>query len=123
MRQALGNAWSAVSQWAGGLAWWQWGMLLLGIALFLAGLWWLARGREKNNSAVGVSVPTALAAGFAQIFLGFHLIAWTLPAGTSGAFVGMQWWWAVILACCGLVGLSLLIDRLGWDVEPPDQKK
>ncbi len=112
MSQALSDIGAWIGRWAGAMAWWQWLLLPAGLALLVAGLFVLAKRRLPGRAGISVSLPSTLAIGLAHAVLGYHCIAWTLPRGVHGPYVGAPLWWAVLLACAGLVGLSLLIDRL-----------
>ena len=121
MAAAWQTAWSWITTWASGLAWWQWGMLVGGMALVISGFFALNRARTIHDRAEStMTVPAALAAACAQLLVGYHLVIWTLPlsrgagggSGSGGVFVSAQWWWVVVLVAVGMVGLSMAIDRL-----------
>lgn len=136
-------AWA--SRWAGGMAWWQWCLLGLSVPLVMGGFWTLSRARSVSREVIdaarrngphagpeaapalggplswldGLSVNTVLAAAVAQLAVGVHFIAWSMPAGFDHPFLSARWWWALVLGCVLALGLSVALDR--WTTGPRRQ--
>jgi hypothetical protein len=92
-------------------------MALLGGGVVLAGLglWAVASGRGGGRRA-GVwgrlSEPTRLVAGLSLLGLGYHLVVWAFPVGRTPVQLPREHWEWVVVGLVGLVGASVLLDRV-----------
>lgn len=108
------------------------GCILGGALLIGAGIWQLragcprgygtaenrggSNGRTRSgqgHASSGFSVPARLSLAVVSLVVGYHLVAWGVPAawGTPVAFP-RQWWFAVVAVGAAWAGLSVLLDRL-----------
>ncbi|USN98652.1 MAG: hypothetical protein H6810_10855 [Phycisphaeraceae bacterium] len=87
--------------------------VVFGIALIVAGLWAVAMSRRmlREDDVPNPAGPTRLALGVTGLFVGYHLLIWSLP-GWSMVCVPLERWWIVAaVAVLGPAG-SLLAEWL-----------
>lgn len=91
-------------------------MALLGGGAVLAGLglWGVASGRGGRRAGVWgrLSEPTRLVAGLSLLGLGYHLAVWAFPVGRAAVQLPREHWEWVVVGVVGLVGASMLLDRI-----------
>jgi hypothetical protein len=111
-----------------------------GVALVLAGLWLIGARRayaprdDADSTDAprgllpraarwrdGLSEGTRLALGMAAALAGYHVMAWTAPAGWFWLHVPWERAWLLVLALVAGVGASLLADRLERDNAGPER--
>lgn len=83
---------------AGALA----GAVVMGASLVL-----IRAGRSGRRTS-----PTRLTTGVCGLIIGYHVLAWALPADWIALRVPLSRWWAVALVTLVALGGSLLADRL-----------
>lgn len=72
-----------------------------------------ASGVEAGvDAGVPWSAASRVAVGAAMSLVGYHLVVWTLPPGTTSVMIGAPWWWCVLLGAVAMVTLSRAIDRI-----------
>ena len=83
----------------------------MGIGLLVAGLLVvrLARRALRSDGAHDNSGPTRLTVGMTCLFVGYHAVVWSVPAGWSALAVPLDRWWIVV----GIGVLALLGAVLG----------
>lgn len=91
-------------------------VILFGVALFAAGLWWLGGGRWTWLPALGfqprTSLPTRMVVAIVHLVLGYHLVVWSIPGDRRPMqFPRGQWPW-MVLGCAAAIGGSRMLDRL-----------
>lgn len=78
--------------------------LVVGAAVLGAGLWLVrARGTDRGT-------PTRLTVGLAGMIGGYHLVAWSLPAGWLALRVPAERWWVVAGGAALAIIASLIVD-------------
>lgn len=112
---------------------WSWALTAAGAAVLLAGLVVTARARrpveveearregepvppprffvERLFDRLALTTPTIAVIGLGMLALGYHLLAWGLPAGYLALRVPAENWWMLAGGIAALVALSLLVDR------------
>lgn len=95
-------------------------MAIVGVAAFLAGLWFLLLWRPgKKPKALrlaedarpqGLTEPTRLVISLVSLILGYHFIVWNFPPHT-GVQLTRDLWYVWIPLGIAMIGISLLMDR------------
>ena len=70
-------------------------------------------GRTEGDEVVSASPATRYTLGLGLLILGYHAVAWGLPAGVVTMAWPAGWWWALVGLLGGLVGLARWMDR--WE--------
>lgn len=89
----------------------------LGVVAVAAGLW-LVRSRRSDprDEALGhrarLAHPTTMVLGISCLIVGYHLLAYGLPAGWLTARVGVDRLWMLGLGIAVAAGASVVLDRV-----------
>ena len=84
--------------------------LVLGVLLVAAGLGLIVLTRRPLKE--GDAGPTRLTCGLACLFLGYHLLVWSVPTSVTMVAVPIERWWLVVGGVAAALLGSLLADRL-----------
>ena len=86
-----------------------------GVIALIAGLWLVrARHADPNDQARGhrprMARPTTMVLGIASLIVGYHLLAYGLPAGWLTGRVPVDRLWMLGVGIAVAVGASLVLD-------------
>lgn len=89
-------------------------MVVLGVALVGAGLWWLWGGRcgwlPTHRVQAACSAPTRAIVGFAHLVLGYHLVVWGLRLEQGPIQFPRRYWPWVVLGAAAAIAASMWLD-------------